>query len=170
MLSGSVGYQVAKPLGLTLGVDYLSGDSSKNSSSETHAFDPLYGTHHKFYGHMDYFYVGNPHSNVGLLDVYFNIAYKASAKTSLGLNSHLFRSAGKILDAQNKEMSKGLGGEFDLSFNHQILPMVGLTGGYSTYLHTASLRAIKNTPNARNWQDWLWLSININPKIFSAKF
>ena len=170
MLSGSVGYQLAQPLGLTLGADYLSGDSSRNTSGETHAFDPLYGTHHKFYGFMDYFYVGNPHSNVGLLDLYFNIAYKASEKTSLGLNSHLFRSAGKIYNTAREEMPKGLGGELDFTFNHQIVPMVGLTGGYSTYLHTASLRAIKNTPDARNWQDWLWLSININPKIFTTKF
>lgn len=119
---------------------------------------------------MDYFYVGNGHANVGLMDLYFNIGYKTSAKTTLGLNTHIFRSAGKILDAKNKEMSKNLGGELDFTFTKQILPTVGLTGGYSTFLHTASLRTIKNTPNARNWQDWLWLSINISPKIFSAKF
>ena len=170
LLSGALGYQASKPLNLTLGLDYLSGDSSKNASNETHVFDPLYGTHHKFYGFIDYFYVGNGHANVGLMDLYFNIGYKTSAKTTLGLNTHIFRSAGKILDAKNKEMSKNLGGELDFTFTKQILPTVGLTGGYSTFLHTASLRTIKNTPNARNWQDWLWLSINISPKIFSAKF
>lgn len=170
LLSASVGYQVAPPVTLTLGADYLSGDSLSNSSNETRAFDPLYGTHHKFYGFMDYYYVGNSHSNVGLFDAYFNIGYKASPKTSLGLNSHLFRATGNINDGIGNSLSKSLGGEFDLTFNHQILPMVGLTGGYSTYLHTEALRTVKNTPNARNWQDWLWLSININPKIFAAKF
>ncbi|MDZ7608893.1 MAG: hypothetical protein U5K79_25710 [Cyclobacteriaceae bacterium] len=29
------------------------------------SFNPLYGTNHKFYGYMDYFYVGNSHGQVG---------------------------------------------------------------------------------------------------------
>ena len=36
-----------------LGVDYLSG--TKTTSTKESAFDPAFGTNHKFYGFMDYF-------------------------------------------------------------------------------------------------------------------
>lgn len=60
LASLSVTYSGLKNPGLTLGVDYLSGSGAEDEKNRS--FNPLYGTHHKFYGLMDYFYVGNPHS------------------------------------------------------------------------------------------------------------
>ena len=55
----------------TLGFDFLSGDD-KSTTDKVEGFDPLHGTHHKFYGYMDYFYVGNPHNGgqMGVVVVY----------------------------------------------------------------------------------------------------
>lgn len=170
LLSGSAGYQVSQPINLTVGIDYLSGDSAKSTASTTRVFDPLYGTHHKFYGFMDYYYVGNGHSNVGLADAFLNLGYKYSAKTNWAVAAHWFNAAGKIVDGSKNKLSSNLGSEIDISFTHQLYPMVSVMGGYSTYFVSPSLKVVKNTPNARNWQDWLWLSVNINPKIFSARF
>ncbi len=47
---------------------------------------------------------------------------------------------------------------------------VSLTGGYSNFFNTESLRYLKKTPNTRGNQDWVWISLNINPQIFKAKF
>ena len=170
LLSGSVGYQISDPFGFTIGADYLSGDdvNSPTAIDKTNYFDPFFGTNHKFYGFMDYFYVAGPNTP-GLLDGYLTLQAKASARTNFTLTGHYFSAAADIYSGSEK-LERNLGGEIDLSFNHQIMPMVGLSGGYSTYFHTPALRVLKNTPDARKYQDWLWLSININPKIFSAKF
>lgn len=169
MVSGSVGYQVANPVGITVGFDYLSGDNyGGDATAKSAYFDPLYGTHHKFYGTMDYYYVAGAHK-IGLADAYLNLALRRSEKTSLALAGHFFNAAGNVYHL-GKKMSKNLGGEVDLTLHHQIFPMVALSGGYSVYLHTPTLRIIKNTPDARDFQDWLWLSVNINPKIFITRF
>ncbi len=64
----------------------------------------------------------------------------------------------------------GLGNEIDLVYTLKVQPYIGLQMGYSTYFTTNSLKTLKSTPNARGYQDWFWCSLNINPKIFSAKF
>lgn len=169
MLSGSAGYQVSKPVGIALGADYLSGDDyGKTNNDKSKYFDPLYGTHHKFYGLMDYYYVAGQNTT-GLLDTYLSFSLKTNPKADFGLTGHLFNAAGSIYTGSEK-LSSGLGSEVDVTFNYKVLPMVAINGGYSTYFHTATTRTIKNTPNARGYQDWLWLSVNINPKIFTARF
>ena len=105
----------------------------------------------------------------GLLDGYVTFSAKANARTNFALTGHYFSTAADVYRAQ-EQLSRNLGGEIDFSFNHQIMPMIGLSGGYSTYFHTPTLLTVKNTPDARKYQDWLWLSININPKIFTTKF
>lgn len=54
MVSATAAYAFNKTWGAVVGFDYLSGD--KGGGDKFKAFDPLYGTHHKFYGAMDYFY------------------------------------------------------------------------------------------------------------------
>src|SRR5690606_13774593 len=49
-----------RPSNVSVGADFLSGDKP-DTSGKDEGFNPLYGTHHKFYGFMDHFYVGNPH-------------------------------------------------------------------------------------------------------------
>ena len=54
MVSVKAAYAIDKQWSVSLGYDYLSGSDGKGDKFK--AFDPLYGTHHKFYGAMDYFY------------------------------------------------------------------------------------------------------------------
>lgn len=44
-----------------------------------------------------------------------------------------------------------------------------LTAGYSTMLGTKYMDAVKGGSHDA-WQDWGWISININPRIFFAKW
>ena len=170
LLSAVVDYKINKPSKIGLGIDYLSGDNTNKPTQEaTNIFNPLYGTHHKFYGIMDYFYTGNPHGNVGLLDTYVRYSTVINPKLSISAVGHFFNSGAKIYQ-NNQKKSNYLGSELDLSFNYNIMKNVSLIGGYSNFFNTESLRYLKKTPNARGNQDWVWLSLNINPQIFKAKF
>ena len=170
LLSAVVDYKINKPSKIGLGIDYLSGDNTNKPTQEaTNIFNPLYGTHHKFYGIMDYFYAGNPHGNVGLLDTYVRYSTVINPKLSISAVGHFFNSGAKIYQ-NNQKKSNYLGSELDLSFNYNIMKNVSLTGGYSNFFNTESLRYLKKTPNARGNQDWIWISLNINPQIFKAKF
>ena len=170
LLSAVVDYKINKPSKIGLGIDYLSGDNTNKPTQEaTNIFNPLYGTHHKFYGIIDYFYTGNPHGNVGLLDTYVRYSSVINPKLSISAVGHFFNSGAKIYQ-NNQKKSNYLGSELDLSFNYNIMNNISLTGGYSNFFNTESLRYLKKTPNARGNQDWVWISLNINPQIFKAKF
>lgn len=147
---------------LGVGSDYLSG--GKQGDEKHKAFDPLYGTHHKFYGTMDYFYAsdfltGNP----GLWDNQFGVYYKASPKVDMSLNYHYFMTAQKVMDN-----SKSLGSELDFQINWSIMPDVKLMAGYSFMLGTKSMDIVKGG-NHNSWQDWGWISLNITPNLFKTK-
>lgn len=43
---------------------------------------------------------------------------------------------------------------------------VKLSAGYSFMRGTKTMDAVK-TGNHKSWQDWGWVSLNINPKVFS---
>jgi hypothetical protein len=60
---------------LAAGYEYLSGNSY-NKTDKVYAFEPFYGTNHKFNGFMDYFYVGNHINSVGLHDAWLKYGYK----------------------------------------------------------------------------------------------
>ena len=57
------------------GIEYLSGNEPTTPSTENHRFDPLYGTPHKHWGYMDYFYVATGSPVGGLLNPYFKAKF-----------------------------------------------------------------------------------------------
>ncbi|RYY14223.1 MAG: hypothetical protein EOO04_30560, partial [Chitinophagaceae bacterium] len=67
LLSANIIYNAGKKFSAGPGFDYTSGGKS---ATKSHAFDPLYGTPHKFWGLMDYFYAANTFGNKGLQDFY----------------------------------------------------------------------------------------------------
>lgn len=147
----------------SIGTDYLSGDPD---SKKVTTFDPLYGTHHKFYGGMDYFYASA--YNKGLWDKFLGIEFKPVHRWALALNYHHFSTTYDVTAANGKE-GRGLGSEFDLQADYVIMKDVKLTLGYSTMLGTKYMDVVKGG-NHKSWQDWGWVSLNINPRILFAKW
>lgn len=150
-----------------VGSDFLSG--GKQTDSKHRAFDPLYGTHHKFYGAMDYFYASafvNGY-NPGLWDNQLGVYYKASPKVDMSLNYHYFRTAKGIQMSAN-EKGKSLGSELDFQVNWFIMPDVKLMAGYSFMVGNNRMDVVKGG-NHKSWQDWGWVSLNITPRLFSTK-
>ena len=101
-------YQVNRKLFVGPGVDFLSGNDGTTAASQNNRFDPLYGTPHKFWGSMDYFYAASPFGNQGLLNYFFKTKYNASDKLTLLVDVHGFEAANTL--PANK--SKYLGYKF----------------------------------------------------------
>ncbi|MBD3588203.1 alginate export family protein [Bacteroides sp. GM023] len=165
-LMGSVqaAYAFDKTWGVVASFDYLSGD--KGTGDKFKAFDPLYGTHHKFYGAMDYFYASTFANGYapGLMDARIGGRFRASSKVDMELNYHYFTTAVKL-----PELKKSLGSEVDYQINWSIMKDVKLSAGYSFMLGTKTMDAVK-TGNHKSWQDWGWVSLNINPKVLFTKW
>jgi len=165
-------YSFNKKFGLGVGSDYLSGRNMDATSSNISYFNPLYGTGHKFYGSMDYFYVSSAHDNVGLWDSYVNLNLNSTAKLSWQLALHHFESADRIINYSGGKASSTLGNEADLTFGYKVMNDVKLIGGYSQMFTDPSMKYVKNVlPNQsmKSLQNWVWLSININPDILVYK-
>lgn len=163
LLGAKAIYRVNAQWSVNVLTDYLSGDPT---SAKVTNFDPLYGTHHKFYGVMDYFYASA--YNQGLWDKQLGVEFKPDSQWTLSLNYHHFSTT---YDIKTKEGTEGrsLGSEFDLQVDYQLMKDVKLTAGYSTMLGTKYMEVVKGGSRDA-WQDWGWLSINMNPRILFAKW
>lgn len=147
---------------VNVGVENISGN---DDSDKTTAFNTLYGTHHKFNGTMDYFTFPAYKNNKGLWDLNIGTKVNVSKKVSLKGAYHYFATDKKV-----KDQGRTLGSEFDIDVDWKIAPYVTVQGGYSTFFGTKTLAAVKNGGSRGSWQDWAFLSLNINPKLFSAKW
>lgn len=153
-------------LSFLIGSDYLSGDD--RGSADFEAFNPLYGTHHKFYGAMDYFYA-SPFANrlnPGLWDNYAGLDVAVTPRLNLGATDHYF-SITSDLQSRTGTLSKGLGTEVDLQLSWKLMKDVNLMAGYSFMFGTETMDYVKGGDHTR-WQDWAWLSVNIRTRVFQA--
>lgn len=147
---------------IVIGYDHLSGQDP-NSDKNT-IFAPLFGTNHALYGYMDYFYVGNGHSNVGLQDIYLKTNFKLR-KGSLAGHLHYFLGASTIYEADGvTEASGGLGTEIDLVYVRKLGSVGTLKLGYSQMFDTSSMDLIKNTPDSKSLNNWAWVQLIFKPK------
>lgn len=162
MASVNAGFMPNEQWKFNLGYDYLSGEDGKGETYN--AFDPLYGAYHKFYGTMDYFYVvGRP--SYGLQDIQLGVTFTPNEKLALKANGHYFMDAVKI-DGRDQ----GLGTEIDLQLDYELMKDVKLSVGYSTMFANKNLRKVAAREDEKRWQDWGWISLNINPRILSFKW
>ncbi len=176
-------YTLKEKFTFGLGYEYLSGQSQTDTTTAykdvNHAFNPVFGTNHKFNGYMDYYYVGNHLNNVGLQDVIIRFKYKAE-KWNVGLDFHHFLTAADVLDT--KELSKtgnytakdaSLGNEIDLTFNYKLKGGVNLTAGYSHYLTSETLGFVKGIKDYKGdgrtdqTNNWAYVMISFKPVFLS---
>ena len=159
-----IGYKINSIWEVSAGFDYLSGSNS--SKGVDRAFNPLYGTHHKFYGAMDYFYASAFKDNLtpGLTDSRIGLTFRPGKIINMSLHYHYFTTAVKI-----DKLKKSLGSEIDYQINVNVMKDVSLSAGYSVMKGTKTMDNIKGG-NHKRWQDWGWVSININPQILKVKW
>jgi hypothetical protein len=152
--------------GATLGWDYVSGNDAFSSSTTSHRFDPLYGTPHKFWGYMDYFYAGTGSAAGGLNNPYARGKYTSpNGRLTLELTYHYFALAAPQKDVKGSGMSRGLGSEVDAIMNYQLNKITTVELGSCALFATQSMEYAKGiTPGtARLNAAWTYLQLNIRP-------
>ncbi len=156
-------------LTLGAGFQYLSGNNQVNPDGNDHEFSTLFGTGHKFNGWMDYFYAGNSHKGVGLLDLYIPVNYKKD-KLSAEFQLHYFQAAASVKDVADatKTMEAALGAEAGVMLSYAVTPEMSISGGYSQMFGTKTLQVLKGG-NRENTQNWVWVMLSFNPVFFKSE-
>lgn len=155
------------------GYEVLTGNNTISpTAGQTSKFDPLYGTPHKHWGYMDYFYVGTGSAAGGLKDGYLKGKYIYKIFT-FSLDAHSFaleKSMPNKLDS-NKPINKKLGTEIDFLLNFNLNKFTNIELGYSHMKGSNSLEYAK----AATWDktqknaNWAYLMLNIRPDFFYTK-
>lgn len=154
----------------TVGWDYVSGNDAFSTSKVNHRFDPLYGTPHKFWGLMDYFYVGTGSPAGGLNNPYAKLKYTSGNKRfSSALDYHYFALAQDQKDVTGKAINKYLGSEIDWVSTYQLNKFSAIELGVSCLAATKSMEYAKSvTPDSSKLTaSWAYLQVNIKPEFFS---
>jgi len=155
-------YKFSKVFNGALGVDWLSGNQNDQTKV---GFNPLYGTHHKFYGLIDYYYV-NTVPVYGLIDPYVNGTFNVTKSFNIHMAYHAFinDTDGGVLGGIVKAKSYAAS-EVDLQLTWKIWKDITLMGGWS-----GIFRSENNPSTVCKKQNWCWLQINVNPRMFFTKW
>lgn len=175
LLSITAIMQVGRKLTMGGGMDYLSGNDGTKpaataTSSYSHRFDPLYGTPHKFWGFMDYFYVASPFGAQGLKNYFYKLKYKPKDNLTISLDVHAFAAANRISNGTGGTLDRYLGTEADLVINYSMTKIINFELGYSIMQATNAMAstAVKSVKNAELMPQWAYLMVAIKPN-FMAK-
>jgi hypothetical protein len=116
---------------------------------------------------MDYFYVGGGHlNNVGLQDAFLKLNYNVN-KWQFALIPHVFLSAADVITPVEK-LDLYLGTEIDATFGYNFKKDIMVSGGYSQMFGSKTLEFLK-AGDAGHTNNWAWMMVSVNPRIFSWK-
>lgn len=166
--------QVGRKLFVGPGIDYLSGDDGTKTvtaTTDNNRFDPLYGTPHKFWGGMDYFYAANGFGKQGLLNYFFKAKYNMKDNLTLQLDIHGFEAANSLSNGSGGKLSSYLGTEVDLVVKYNMTKMINIEAGYSFMKATNSMAsaAVKNVTNPDLSPQFAYVMLNIKPNFLAKK-
>ena len=172
LYSVDAGYKIDSKHSILFGYEHISGNDQVNPElNKNLAFNPYFGTNHKFNGLMDYFYVGNHIGSVGLNDINFGYKGILTDKFNIGLMTHLFSTDGDVVDPTdvtgNTAMNKSLGTEIDLTANYKHSSEVSFGFGYSQMFATNTLVELRSTGDKGETSNWAWLMITFKPTFFT---
>ena len=161
------------------GFDYLSGDNTTRESRVNRRFDPLYGTPHKFWGFMDYFYVADPFGvdgnltrSPGLANIFIRNKFKAARNLTFNLDVHEFYAGNEIAFSETTGITpdgRRLGTELDLVINYSPAKEVNLEAGYATIFATQNLNLLKAPAAVKQSRgQWAYLMLNFTPDFLAG--
>lgn len=163
LLSAGAQYAFTKKFSAGAGIDYTSGGSTGTGKN----FDPLYGTPHKFWGAMDYFYVASGFGKAGLADYFIRSKVKISDKYNIAADLHQFNSAAAVtVPSSFNNNRRNFGKELDLLATAVITRQILVEAGYSHFFSRQLLTtaSVKNVINADLNSNWAYIMINIKPE------
>ena len=158
------------------GYDYLSGEEDFPIPGEgniglvrheiVRGFNSLYGSNHRFYGAMDFFYVSTYVNGFtpGLQNLFVGVSWTPVQKLSADAVCHFFSTAAPVRDT-----GKALGHELELEVTWTIVPSVSLSAGYSFMQGTETMSILKRSTE-NNRLHWGWLMLNVTPTFFKGRW
>ena len=175
MASAKASYDINPSLTLYGGYDYLSGD--KNFAVPPHGhfgmtqhrkvkgFSSLYGSHHKFYGAMDFFYVTTYVGGFtpGLQNLYVGGRWIPVKRLSTDISYHYLATAAKLIDN-----NRSLGHELEIALRYNLMKDVSIGAGYSYMRGTDTMAALKRAVDDDRELHWGWIMLTVSPKIFTT--
>lgn len=176
MASGKISFTPKPHYGFVTGYDYLSGDKNfavppqgaigMTRHEVIKGFSTVYGAHHKFYGAMDFFYVSTYLNGFtpGLQNAYLGGFYSPMKGLRLDASYHYLSTATKLVD-----MNKLLGHEFEFQASYALTRDVRLMAGLSLMSGSDTMKRLKRD-TSNNTLRWGWLSLSVNPRIFTTKW
>ena len=167
----STSYAAGRKFSVGPGADFTSGNNGSDPTKKYQRFDPLYGTPHKFWGYMDYFYVADGFGSNGLIDYYLKGKYKVKDNLTLSLDAHRFMLPDAVLAQDGTAMDKALGTELDFVMLFAPTKAITIEAGYSTMLSTSTLTSakVKNVSKPADVSTWAYLMLSIKPSEFVVK-
>ena len=176
MASSKVTFKPVDKFGITAGYDQLSGDeffavpSGHNIGVTYHdvikGFSTVYGSHHKFYGAMDFFYVSAYLNGFtpGLQNAYLGAMYSPMKGLDLNASYHYLAIATDL-----KDMERTLGHEVELQASYAFTKDIKLALGASFMKGCETMERLKRSTKNNDLR-WGWISVSVNPRIFSTKW
>lgn len=161
---------------LEVGYDYLSGDEffavpahgglGLIKHDVIKGFNPVYGSHHQFYGAMDFFYISTWVNGFspGLQNAYIGSTVNPLKGLSLTGRYHYL-----AITANLPKMNKTLGHELEIEASYQLIKDIKLSAGFSFMTGTETMERLKRASDDGSMR-WAWLSLNISPRIFTTRW
>ena len=176
MASAKVTYLPTSRFSVTAGYDYLSGDkyfavpTGHNIGMVLHdvikGFSTVYGSHHQFYGAMDFFYVSAYHHGFtpGLQNAYIGGSFSPLKNMKVDASYHYFAIATDLTD-----MNKTLGHEIEFQAGYAISRDVSVSAGASFMWGGETMERLKRS-TSKNSLRWGYITLVVTPRIFSTKW
>lgn len=156
------------------GYDYLSGDKffavppggqiGMVFHDKARGFNPLYGSHHEFYGAMEFFYMSTFVGNFtpGLQNAFIGATFNPYKTLNINVAGHYYAMATKL---PNVDQFLGLAGE--ISANYTFTKFISAECGYSYMYGSETMKFLKRVSDNQQLH-WAYLMIVINPTIFTT--
>jgi len=176
MASIKAQYQISSKVGIMTGYDYLSGDDypyvrpkgmiGMARHEKIKYFNPVYGSHHKFYGMMDFFYVQafSDSFSPGLQNLFAGVSYFPIKGLKMNATYHYLAAATTL-----NNNSKTLGHDIDIEASYQILKDARISLGFSYMKGTETMEKLKQSED-NNDLKWGWFSLSVSPRIISKNW
>lgn len=164
---------------LYTGYDYLSGDDFPVTINggfgliyrkEARGFTPLFGSHHQFYGAMDFFYLSSYVNNFspGLQNLY--VGGNVNPFTGFKINAaYHFYAISSNLRYQNQLLNKALGHEIELNVGYTFAKFITVSAGYSYMRGTETMELLQHVSENRRLH-WGWLMLTVTPTFFTTSW
>jgi hypothetical protein len=175
MASAKLNVKPSENYNLFTGYDYLSGDKYFNVPPDggiglvfhdkARGFNAIFGSHHEFYGAMDFFYLSNYVGGFtpGLQNLYFGGNIKPVSGLSINAAYHYYAIA-TDLDYVN---TKTLGHSVELASSYAFNKAVSVSAGY-TFMKGSETMELLNKVSEKRQLHWAWLMMTITPKLFTS--